>query len=140
MGKIIAITNQKGGTGKTTTALNSAAALVRYHNCKVLLVDLDPQGSLTIHTGYLPEELNLHVGSVLKNLGHFDQALQDCYSSGLKLLPSHPSLVELIQSNELSESWRKNLADLLESAGRRFDYVILDCPPTLGEITFQAFC
>ena len=148
MGKIIAIANHKGGTGKTTTALNLAAALVRFHQRKVLLVDLDPQGSLTIFTGLLPEKMTLHVGSVLKQLNQFDKALQDYYLPDLKLLPSHSSLNELIELGEFNKNWKKilepllknALTELLKNAAERFDFVIIDCPPSLGTYTFQAFC
>ena len=140
MGTIIAIASQKGGTGKTTTALNLGTSLVRFHQCKVLFLDLDPQGSLTIYTGLDPEMNKFHIGTVLNDLNGFEESLIEYYLPELKLLPSHPSLEEFIQTNGLHENWKKNLRTLLKNAAIRFDYVIIDCPPSLGAITFQTLC
>jgi ATPases involved in chromosome partitioning len=140
MGTVIAIANQKGGTGKTTTALNLGAALARFHQRKVLLLDLDPQGSLTIYAGLLPEKVTYHIGSVLRQLNRFDESLNEYYLPELKLLPSHPSLDDFVQMNGPHGNWEKNLSALLKNASRKFDYIIIDCPPSLGAITFQVLC
>ncbi|GAB4373085.1 MAG: ParA family protein [Calditrichia bacterium] len=140
MAKIIAVSNQKGGTGKTTTVLNLGAALVKFHRKKVLLIDLDPQGSLTIFTGLLPEQTQFHLGTLLQNPAQWEQALQEFYLPHLFFLPSHPQLEEIIKSAQLKQKWSTHLKELLTRASKNFNYIFIDCPPALGSLTFQAFC
>lgn len=140
MGKIIAVSNQKGGTGKTTTVVNLGAALAKMHRKKVLLIDLDPQGSLTIFTGILPEKLSAHLGTVLEHPKQFDKAATAFYNQRLRILPSNPALEKIINSEALQGKWRKNLKLLLKRAAQKYDFVLIDCPPALGDLTLQAFC
>lgn len=139
MGRIIAISNQKGGTGKTTTTLNLGAALAQFHQRKVLLIDLDPQGSLSVFTGLSPERLDLNIGDVIQQPARFDEALQTWHSPRLQILPAHPRLEKQLDSELLRNSWRPNLASLLKRAASQFDFVLVDCPPTLNQLTAQAF-
>ncbi len=138
MGRIIAVSNQKGGTGKTTTTLNLGAALARFHKRKVLLIDLDPQGSLTVFVGLSPEHLACDVGDVIERLTRFDEALHSWHLPRLHVLPSHPLLDERLDSEGLRKTWKQNLADLLKKVAGLYDYVLVDCPPTLNKLTLQA--
>ena len=136
---IIAISNQKGGTGKTTTTLNLGAALAHFHKKKVLLIDLDPQGSLTLFTGLMPEELDEHVGTVVANPSNFKEALVDYFLPSLKLLPGHASMTKL-NSDATNIDWKEGMVKALKKANKQFDYVLIDCPPTLGPLAEQAMC
>lgn len=138
MGRIIAVANQKGGTGKTTTTLNLGAALARFHKREVLLIDLDAQGSLTVFCGLVPEQLRFSVGDVLQRLERFEEALRTWYLPGLHLLPCQPHLDERLGSGSLRRIWKRNLAGLFEQAVNQYDFVLIDCPPTLNQLTRQA--
>ncbi len=135
---IMAIANQKGGTGKTTTTLNLGASLARFHKKKVLLVDLDPQGSLSLYTGFRPEELGTHLGTALRDPGRLDDALQPYFNRLLHVLPASPELQHASEPGAADKNAFDRLADVLREARRRFDYVIVDCPPTLGRLAHLA--
>ena len=140
-GTVIAVANQKGGTGKTTTTLNLGAALARFHKSRVLLIDMDPQGSLTLFTGLVPEQIQHHLGGLLARPQSFRESLffhggpKSASAPGgrpeLAFLPSHPDLEDSWQG----EPWKKNLGLLLAKARKIFDFVLVDCPPTLGVLT-----
>lgn len=136
MTKIIAVTNQKGGVGKTTTSINLAASLAHYGK-KVLLIDLDPQGNATMGSGVNKQTLTKTANEVL--LGEAD--INDCIietKAGHALLPSNGDLtiaeVKLLQMIA-RESRLKNA---LKSLKENFDYIVIDCPPSLNTLTLNS--
>lgn len=135
--KILAIINQKGGVGKSTTAVNLAAALGAM-NKEVLLVDLDPQGNATSGFGIDKRELELCVYNVLLGETPVEDVILSCVAQGVDVLPSTINLagaeVELV--NEMARENR--LKNALGSMRGRYDYVLIDCPPSLGLLTINA--
>lgn len=135
MGQIISVVNQKGGVGKTTTAVNLAAYLSELGKF-VLLVDLDPQSNATSGLG-VSRDLNKGVYEVLTGVHSFEEVLVDTSHSYYKLAPSTISLaganVELVNLDR--REFR--LYDNLLSVKNNFDYIIIDCPPSLGMLTIN---
>jgi len=137
LGKIISIANQKGGVGKTTTSINIAAILAKKGK-KVLLIDTDPQGNATSGVD-VNKEQEFSVYDVLVGDIEFEKTLQDTNVKNLKVCPSNINLagaeVELVSM--MSREHR--LKEGLENIKDEFDYIIIDCPPSLGLITLNAF-
>lgn len=135
--KILAITNQKGGVGKTTTCVNLAASLA-HQGKKVLLIDLDPQGNASTGSGIDKAHLKFSIYHVLIN----DKMLQDVIvrseQGGFDVAPSNRELagaeVELV--NEMARETR--LKQAIAQLGNVYDYVLLDCPPALNLVTVNA--
>jgi chromosome partitioning protein len=135
--KILAITNQKGGVGKTTTCVNLAASLA-HQGKKVLLIDLDPQGNASTGSGIDKAHLKYSIYNVLIN----DKTLQDVIvrseQGGFDVAPSNRELagaeVELV--NEMARETR--LKQAIAQLGNVYDYVLLDCPPALNLVTVNA--
>ena len=135
--KILAIINQKGGVGKSTTAVNLAAALGAM-NKEVLLVDLDPQGNATSGYGIDKRELDGCVYDALLGETPVEDVILACVGKGVDVLPSTINLagaeVELV--NEMARENR--LKSALGSLRGRYDYILIDCPPSLGLLTINA--
>jgi len=135
--KTLAIVNQKGGVGKTTTAVNLAAGMALADR-PTLLVDLDPQGNATTGLGVQKSGLHSTVYHVLVTSESADKAICDTAISNLKLLPSDIDLVgaeiELVGLEQREHRLRLALSEVIQA----YDYVIIDCPPSLGLLTINS--
>lgn len=135
--KILAITNQKGGVGKTTTCVNLAASLA-HQGKKVLLIDLDPQGNASTGSGIDKAHLKYSIYHVLINEKSLQEVIVNSEQGGFDVAPSNRELagaeVELV--NEMARETR--LKQAIAKLGDAYDYVLLDCPPALNLVTVNA--
>lgn len=139
MARIFCVANQKGGVGKTTTCVNLAAAL-QSAGQRTLLVDLDPQGNATMGSGIDKRELELSVYHVLVGLAEFDAVRVRSPSGGFDVLPAQRDLagaeVELVGL----ERRERRLRDVLVAHDDDYDFVLIDCPPSLSMLTLNGLC
>lgn len=138
MSKIIAITNQKGGVGKTTTSVNLAAALAKM-NYKVLLVDIDPQANATQGIGIDRDYVELSTYHVLTEEVGLDKVILHSYINNLDVVPGEIDLagVDLELAN-VKKGRETRLRDALNKAKNQYDFIFIDCPPALGLLTTNA--
>ncbi|MDB5798811.1 MAG: ParA family protein [Paucimonas sp.] len=139
MAKIFCVANQKGGVGKTTTAVNLAAGLAKLDQ-RVLLIDLDPQGNATMGAGINKGELQLSIYHVLLGLAEVSQATLFSENGKFHVLPANRDLagaeVEMVEL----ENREKRLKLALEPVGADYDFVLIDCPPALSMLTLNGLC
>lgn len=137
MGKVISIANQKGGVGKTTTSVNISTILAKKGK-KVLMIDTDPQGNATSGLG-IDKNVNFSIYDVIINDVEIDNTIQQTMVKNLEVCPSNIDLagaeVELVSM----EDREYKLKEKIDSQKDKYDYVIIDCPPSLGLITLNAF-
>src|SRR4051794_37397126 len=140
MSHIIAICNQKGGVGKTAVAINLGAALAEQGK-RVLLVDLDPQGHLTEGVGvrdlYL-EEKNTLFEALTDHKGNTDKLIHDVPHEKFDIVPSNYQMALIEQKLFMTRNREHKLRELLDSLGKQYDFILIDCPPNLGNLTDNA--
>jgi len=136
MNKIIAVANQKGGVGKTTTAINLSAALA-VKNRRVLLVDLDPQGMSTLGLAK-PKENGKGVYQAMMIGRDLMDCIQGTQLENLYLCPCSPELSGVEAELYAAERRERRLSEAVEKARRYFNFIIIDCPPSLGFLTINA--
>lgn len=137
MAKVIAIANQKGGVGKTTTAVNLSSCLA-FKGKKVVIIDIDPQGNTTSGLGIDKKTILKSIYEVLINDENIENALMDTVVENLKICPSNIQLVgaevELVSVISRETRMKVSISDIRE----KFDFILIDCPPSLGLLTLNA--
>ena len=137
MGRIIAIANQKGGVGKTTTSINLAASIAEMGK-RVLAIDLDPQGNMTSGLGVDKNEVEYTVYELMLDECSINESIQDTVVKGLRLIPSNVNLagaeIELLGIND-KEYILKTAVDYIRDD---YDFIVIDCPPSLNMLTVNA--
>ena len=138
MATVIAVTNQKGGVGKTTTAVNLAASLALNDNQRVLLIDVDPQSNATSGVGLVLTDDQVGIYELLIGQASLEEVIYPTEIDFLQIIPARPDLagaeIELVPL----ENREKKLHGALEGRGDLYDFIVIDCPPSLGLLTLNA--
>lgn len=134
MGKIVAIFNQKGGVGKTTTSINLSAGIGRLGK-KVLLVDIDPQGNSTSGLGVDKNQVDSLIYDVLALDSPIMESIYKTTAENLEIIPSNNQLAGLEIEFARAGNWETTLRDKLNEIKDNFDYIFIDCPPSLGVLS-----
>ena len=137
MGKIISVANQKGGVGKTTTTVNLAASLGVLEK-KVLLIDADPQANATSSLGLNNDDFEINIYQVFEHIGDIKKSIIKTNSPNLFIIPSHIDLVAVEIELVDKPNREMMLKNALNKVSDEFDYILIDCPPSLGLITLNA--
>jgi len=137
MTEIIAIANQKGGVGKTTTAVNLAASLAAAEK-RTLLVDMDPQGNASSGLGIDKTALKSTIYELLLGTASLDEVLIQSELSQLQVLPATPDLIGAEVELVAAEERERRLQDSLRGVTLNYDYILIDCPPSLGLLTVNS--
>ena len=135
--KILSIVNQKGGVGKTTTTINLSACLFKMKR-KVLLIDLDPQSNATRGSGLEAGSLKYNINDVLLDRANLEDVIVSSQYDGYDILPSTPDLTESEVSLVAREEREYILKNKLASVSESYDYILMDCPPSLNILTVNS--
>ena len=137
MGRVIAIVNQKGGVGKTTTAVNLSSALARIGR-KILLIDIDPQGNATSGLGVDKNGLEANLYDMFLGVFNLSSVIVGSVQESLWVAPSNSDLVGVEVELANTPGRELRLKSQIERIRSQFDYIFLDCPPSLGILTINA--
>jgi chromosome partitioning protein len=137
LSKVLALANQKGGVGKTTSCVNLAASLHAIKQ-KVLLIDLDPQGNATMGSGVDKSNLNLNTNDVLLGTAKIQDAIIKNTPGGYDLLPSNSDLTAAEISLVNQTNRERKLKDAINQIKQEYDFILMDCPPSLNMLTLNA--